>query len=194
MKLAVDIALIPPNKVLDWIININKNLKQSKDFFFLNKKNFLPHISLVMSVIDSKDLKSIKKALSSLTQKHSKIDICLSDIKVYKRQNVVVSGLKIKKSPELQALHEDILKTLKPFFSYKSNKEMFFPPINSLPNYWQLKLHRILIKKLFSPHLTLGRGTPKKIKLPYTFKTSKLALCHLGKHSTCRKILASVKL
>ncbi len=54
----------------------------------------------------------------------------------------------------------------------------------------------------FFPHITIGYGeiddysfgSRKAGSLPMRFTASKLALCHLGNHCTCRKILASAEL
>jgi hypothetical protein len=54
----------------------------------------------------------------------------------------------------------------------------------------------------FFPHITIGYGEindysfgfPQGGVPPIEFAVSKLALCHLGNHCTCRKILASAEL
>jgi hypothetical protein len=46
----------------------------------------------------------------------------------------------------------------------------------------------------FMPHITIGYGDAEEEMLPITFRASRLALCHLGNHCTCRKVLAAVNL
>jgi len=46
----------------------------------------------------------------------------------------------------------------------------------------------------FSPHITIGYGVIENGPFPVEFAASVLALCHLGNHCTCRKILASIEL
>jgi hypothetical protein len=47
----------------------------------------------------------------------------------------------------------------------------------------------------FDPHITIGYGQgPSDLSLPIPFTASQLALCHLGNHCTCRKVLAGVSL
>ena len=46
----------------------------------------------------------------------------------------------------------------------------------------------------FFPHITIGYGEINNFSFPIIFSVSKLALCHLGNHCTCRKILASTNL
>ncbi len=46
-----------------------------------------------------------------------------------------------------------------------------------------------------SPHITLGYGQAKPpFSFPVAFAAARLALCHLGNHCTCRKVLASCRL
>ena len=47
----------------------------------------------------------------------------------------------------------------------------------------------------FSPHITLGYGQVQPaFPFPAVFTVARLALCHLGNHATCRKLLAAVDL
>jgi hypothetical protein len=46
----------------------------------------------------------------------------------------------------------------------------------------------------FFPHITLGYGQTTLENLPIDFKVPKIALCQLGNHCTCRKVLASAEL
>ena len=46
----------------------------------------------------------------------------------------------------------------------------------------------------FLPHITIGYGEATDSGLPASFIASELAICHLGNHCTCRKVLWSVKL
>jgi hypothetical protein len=46
--------------------------------------------------------------------------------------------------------------------------------------------------EMFSPHITIGYGQVGTPAGPIEFRASKLALCHLGNHCTCRKVLVSV--
>lgn len=44
-------------------------------------------------------------------------------------------------------------------------------------------------KEDFLPHITLGKGTLDAKAGETSFTASRLALCHLGNHCTCRKVL-----
>ena len=44
----------------------------------------------------------------------------------------------------------------------------------------------------FFPHITIGFGATKALDLPIEFAPVRLAMCHLGNHCTCKKILTSI--
>jgi len=45
----------------------------------------------------------------------------------------------------------------------------------------------------FFPHITIGYGVvTEPMMFPMDFVAPQLALCHLGNHGTCRKVLASM--
>ena len=52
----------------------------------------------------------------------------------------------------------------------------------------------ILDKENCLPHITIGYGELSHFLFPEEFTASKLALCHLGNHCTCRRVLASFAL
>ena len=47
----------------------------------------------------------------------------------------------------------------------------------------------------FEPHITLGHGSADPGAVPriepFTFDADTVAVCHLGRHCTCRKVLRS---
>jgi hypothetical protein len=45
----------------------------------------------------------------------------------------------------------------------------------------------------FFPHITIGYGQLDDSPFTAEFTASKLALCHLGNHCTCRKVLSAAE-
>ena len=86
---------------------------------------------------------------------------------------------------------------LSPLFSYDDvTKEMFYSPptVNAVPQWWVKDFVRTKILENYHPHITLGMGVLLGLNLPISFIASRLALCHLGTHCTCKKILTEFKL
>jgi hypothetical protein len=118
----------------------------------------------------------------------------------------IVSVLLIERSGPLQNLHEKVCDAVKPFFSYNVTENMIVgeqalrlrsgqvspSTLQWIKNYPVNSSHRN-----FLPHITIGYGkltAPVAPELPSDFAVSHLALCHLGNHCTCVKILWSAEL
>ncbi|MCR4311592.1 MAG: hypothetical protein NUV54_03455 [Candidatus Taylorbacteria bacterium] len=65
-KIAVDIALLPPEEIMDLAISANKTVTNPRCVFRLNKTDVLPHLSLTQGVMDSKDMVEAKKILEEV--------------------------------------------------------------------------------------------------------------------------------
>ena len=199
MKKAIDIVLLPPEDIMDFAIRLNKPwVKGIDDEIELNKKNCLPHITLAMGLMDDSRMEEVKTIMADVAGFFSPLDLEIISVEITTRSDGrKMSGLQIKRSPELQKLHETVMDKLVPLFTYDDvAKEMFYspPPVNMVPNWWVKGFAKTAVRDKYRPHITLGMGVPEKIDLPVDFAASRLALCHLGNHCTCRKILAEFKL
>ena len=98
------------------------------------------------------------------------------------------------KSARLQKLHEAAIEKFKPLLSYDARSEYFFdvPKTEKLGEYWQSRGPEKNILDKYSPHITLGFGEKTVLKESVNFTANRIAICHLGRYSTCRKILHEV--
>lgn len=98
---------------------------------------------------------------------------------------------------ELSDIRKAVVGKLKPFLASEVAGEMFYFSGNSSRETtpW---FHGFPNAKDFFPHIATGYGEGIEIKadvkFPIKFRASTLAICHLGDHYTCRKILWSEKL
>lgn len=197
-RIAVDIVLLPSDEMTDYAIEVNRELLKTFDNkIILNKEICLPHISLAMGCIDEKDIPDIEKILRDIAEKYSfkelrVVDICAETIPAGKK----VSGFKIEKTKELQLLHEEVMQRLTPYFTYDVTTAMLFSPpeVEQATLFWIKNYPEKSSFENFSPHITIGFGETDKVKVPIKFAASKLALCHLGNHCTCRNVLVSTEL
>lgn len=196
-KVAIDIALLPSEEIRDKAIRINKQLlKNNEKLIKLHKENCLPHISLSMGCVEKKNIPKIKKRLEKLAKEFS------PNLKVTGMQVFVLpdgkktSSFEIEKTKNLQKLHEEVMKELSPYMTYDVEVSMVRAPpkVEKFTLDWVNNYPQGSAFGKFFPHITLGFGEAKKIKLPIKFKATKLTVCHLGNYCTCRKILASVDL
>jgi len=204
-EIAIDVVLLPLEEMADKAIAANKELlKQCADKIVLDKENCLPHISLAMGCIDERDIDNIEKVLRTIANQSSLGQ--LNIIGIHTGTNSAgekVSVFQIEKTEALQLLHEEVMQKLSPYFSYDVTADMVLsPPMAGESTLAWIKNYpeKSSFEK-FSPHITIGYGEINDYSFPIKLAVStarcpveKLALCHLGNHCTCRKILASVKL
>ncbi|MFH1073205.1 MAG: hypothetical protein V1743_07295 [Nanoarchaeota archaeon] len=187
-KIAIDVVLLPPEEIMERAIAINGNLKE--DPIQLNKRNCLPHISLCMGVVKEEDLPIVKKLITEIASYHSKLSLTIGRI------NREQTTFDIKKTDDLQKLHEHIMTALSPYLSYDATTRMCYspPPVVEKTVFWINNYREKSSFANYFPHITLGISNVTDKKLDIRFTASTLALCHLGNYCTCRKILHAVHL
>ena len=196
-KIAVDIVILPSDEMTDKAIEANRELTQAvAGKIILNKDNCLPHISLVMGCADEKDVGKIEQILKDIAKENLPGELKANGIYIGTNDDgEKLSLYHIEKTQVLQLLHEKVMTKLSPYFTYDVTADMLLRPseIGESTLCWiENYPHESSFEK-FSPHITIGFGTASALDLPLRFTISKLALCHLGNHCTCRKILASVE-
>lgn len=180
-------------------IGINKDFPDSeKENYVLDPKTCVPHITLLMGLIERDQLPEIADKLDGIVSNFSLLNLQIIDYKISERPDgKIASSLVFEKTAELQKIHEAIIEGMSSFFSYDNpKKEMFFSPpsVNELPISWVLGFAKNKVRENYSPHMSLGIGKTNSLSLPIQFKASKIALCHLGNYCTCRDILWSADL
>ena len=198
-KLAIDVVLLPSEQMMNEAIFINQKILQAEDRkIILNKENCFPHISLLMGCIDSKHLHEVNSLLDKIgslfTSFHLQIEASQTD---NMPDGKPVTVLNIKKNHWLQSLHQKTIEGLLPFLTFDATPEMLHDNPADIQNMTLDIINNFLENSSldkFSPHITVGLGTYPTITYQSFFTASTLALCQLGNHCTCRKILHSVTL
>ncbi len=179
-KIAVDIALLLPEDL-------------EKEISSIQTRENIPHISILMGIIDKDILPEIKKILQDYEINKTELEI----EEIYKTKLTGSVALKIKKTKELQKLHKYLVDKFKKYFIHKADKTIFYNEGVSERN---LKIAENYIKdatyKNFSPHVTLGKNINiEDIKINnLKFNPTGIAVCHIGDHCACREVLWSKKL
>ncbi len=196
-KIAVDIALLPSDEMADEVIEANRGLSQAAGGkIVLNKADCLPHISLAMGCIDEENIGEIEKILRDAAKEHFPRE--LKAVGVYIGTGTAgekVSAYYIEKTQTLQLLHEQVMNRLSPYFTYEVTADMLLTP-PAVEESTLLWIKHFAVQSSFDrfvPHITIGFGSVRALDRRIKFAPSRLALCHLGNHCTCRKILASIE-
>jgi 2'-5' RNA ligase len=197
-RIAVDVVLLPDETMADRAIEINAELvKKFGNKIVLHKENCLPHISLAMGCLEETDVASTEKVLREIAQETSLPDLKVVGIRTSENsKGETVSVFEVEKTRELQSLHEKVIDRLTLYLSSEVTEDMIYgneevagSTLLWIENYCQ----KSSFEKFF-PHITIGYGQIENHSPPETFAVSKLALCHLGNHCTCRKILLAIGL
>ncbi len=197
-KIAIDIAILPPKKITDEIIAINKKENERGNAKgALMKNDFYPHLSLAMGTIKKKDLKKVTEIITSISKNYQPLSIELT--KLYytlKNDGSKSYSLKSKKSSEIQKFHEKLMYALSSYFSYDATINELYKKENEetkAPEYINNYLREFSFEK-FDPHITLRCTEVSYNNLPIVFTASTIAIFHVGTETTCRKILFQIKL
>jgi len=198
VRKAVDIVLLPTEAMMEKTIEANKELvRKFGRKIVLNKENCLPHISLAMGCVGERDISAVEKVLKPVAEKSSLPELRV--VAVRTTTNSVgekVSVFEVEKTKELQLLHERVMDELGAYLSYNVTRDMLYRS-GEIGESTLLWIKNYLEKSSFanfSPHITIGYGEIENLSFPIKFTASKLALCHLGNHCTCRKILVSIEI
>jgi 2'-5' RNA ligase len=197
-KIAVDVVLLPSEEMTNRAIEANKKLlKQYPERIILDKEHCLPHISLDMGCMDERYLPDIEKILISIAEKYNPGRLSVIGINTMMNSlGEKVSSFEVKKTNKLLSLHRQVMRRMTPYFSYDVSVEMVLsPPKPSESTLLWIKnyLEKSAFENFF-PHITIGYGQMDDFSFTAEFTASKLTLCHLGNHCTCKKILAVVEL
>jgi len=197
-KIAVDVVLLPSEWVTNQAIEANKGLlKQYADRIILDKENCLPHISLAMGCINEEDIANIEKILLTIAEKYNPGELNIIGINTGTNSlGEKVSAFEVKKTERLLSLHKQVMRRMTPYFSYDVTAEMVLcPPIACESTLLWIKNYpeKSAFENYF-PHITIGYGQVDDFSFTAEFTASKLALCHLGNHCTCRKVFAAAEL
>lgn len=197
-QIAVDVVLIPSDQMINMAIEANRELlKNNPEKIILDREKSLPHISLAMGCIDQRKINDIEIIMREIAADFSAGLLNIEN--VHTHTNITgekVSVLQIENTNRLQWLHEKVMTSMKPYFSYDVTADMLLSDgiVGESTLQWIKNFPAESGYDNFFPHITLGYGEIKLEFLPVRFDVSKIALCHLGNHCTCRKVLAAAEL
>ncbi|MBW8040037.1 MAG: hypothetical protein FVQ85_08570 [Planctomycetes bacterium] len=195
---AVDVVLLPDEAMTDRTIEVNAELvKRFGNEIELNKDSCLPHISLAMGCIEEADIVHVEKVLEEITEETSLGNLKIVGIRISgNSKGQKASVFEVEKTKELQSLHEKVMGKLTPYLSTDVTEDMIYGgrEVAESTLLWIKNYRENSSFENFFPHVTIGYGQIENHSFPITFAPSELALCHLGNHCTCRKVIVSKKL
>ena len=191
--LAIDIVLLPEPEIAHECIAINGKLVQEcASEIVLAEDACLPHVSLAMGCMTQEALPEIATRLQ-LILKETSIEAfrCEGIGTCENSRGQFISSLQLKATPTLRTLHERVMRDLEPLLSQEVTESMLHGDDAIAPSTldWIRAYRESSSFDAFSPHITLGYGRLERTEFPSQFLARSLAVCHLGNHCTCRRIL-----
>jgi len=161
----------------------------------LDKNDCIPHISLAMGCVNRGDIARISGLLQPLAASAPKNLRMVGIQKSTSFSGEIVSVLQVERATPLQKLHEEICEMVRPFFAYDAVENMVAGGRAGQTTLQWIKDYPAKSSyDSFSPHITVGYGDLPDRVLPVDFAVSRLAICHLGNHCTCAKVLWSMEI
>jgi len=197
-KIAVDVVLLIPDEMADRAIELNRKLavRASGSQIVLNKNDCLPHLSLAMGCMEQAQLGEAESILRDVAKTFHPVRITAGEISGnVNSHGQVVSVLMAEKTEQLQELHEMVMRKFRSVLSYDVTVEMFAGPddIEATTLEWVGDYPSGAAFDNFSPHITIGYGGLSVQSISLMGGAAELAICHLGNHCTCRKVLKKVR-
>ncbi len=194
-RIAVDVVLLPDEAMTARAIDLNRRLiTDGPPEIVLSREDHLPHISLAMGCIDEADIEAIQARLGDLARRTAvKRLTVVGVVASTNARGETTSLLEVERTAELQALHEQVMEEMQPYFRYDISAAMLYDEVVAPSTLeWIRTYPQKSSYENFRPHITLGCGqAPPGLSFPISFTVERLALCHLGNHDTCRRILAT---
>ncbi|MDN7024993.1 2'-5' RNA ligase family protein [Methanoculleus sp. FWC-SCC1] len=200
--LAVDVALIPPGPVIDEAIRINRALLagNSAGEIRLGRQACIPHITVAMAAVRRENLGEVEAAVGRIARHCTPMTLTIDAIE----HSAISTGERVSAfhvlRPEIiQLFHKTVMSTVSRYTVPEAAPEMFADETVSPSSADCLRGFRERSSfAQYSPHITLGFGEIEPylpgLDFPLRFEATRVAICHLGNHCTCKEILAEFEL
>ncbi|EHQ34299.1 2'-5' RNA ligase family protein [Methanoplanus limicola] len=201
-NIAIDIVLLPPDEISRKIISYNQKLTDNSGdrSIQLNSDDCLPHISLLMGGISHDDIEPLKEAISVFSDRFLPYSASFSGFAVIETDSgTTVSGADIRRDEKILNLQNEIAAIAERYLKCVSSDMVYSDRTEEITEFTVSYSGSYINESTgenFSPHITIGHGDISRLKdlpeMPEEFICRRIAICHLGNHCTCRKILAEI--
>lgn len=200
MKISVDIVLLPPPEIMDLCFELNKEIvTRGGDITIFDREKCIPHISMLMGVIDQDELWLIIADLNYMAQEICPIDLTIEELLLIQTSLGDNNySFTLNKPDSLRQLHHTLFSKFFNRLSFDPTLDTIYPdPTPEEVTLWRIRkfAERSDFTK-FSPHITLGVGGDAELSFVWKreFITSQIGIYHLGNYCTCAKELSRIDL
>jgi 2'-5' RNA ligase len=188
LPVAIDIAILPPPEVSARAIALSAALPARESQGLLLGDDRLPHITLTQQFVPSEAVDVLLAEVDRVLSSHAPL-----------RLRVTGGGtgsssvwMSIERTPELVALHAQLMQATESIESKTGDASAFFGgDARERDVRWVREFRRESSVDHFAPHITLGHASEPPVVEPMDFVATTVAVCHLGRFCTCRRILSA---
>lgn len=193
-QIVISVALLPPDEIVDAAREANRRLWQESRFGFVFDETHLPHLTLAQLFLDASRFSDVEATVDAVARASGRLQVELLEVRAYPSpMGIPFSEWTMRLTPDLLALHEQVITGLDGLRDYSGTAEAFYGGVDAE----LVESHIRYVEQFaviaggarFRPHITLGAGT-LSMKVPFdSFRVSRMAVCHLGQYWTCRRVL-----
>lgn len=187
---AVDVAILPPPDVTARAIEFSRALavEDSPDLQLQLDAEHLPHITLTQQFIREEELETAFERVDEVLGSVPPLRVLATGA----AHSGHTLSIAIERTPELSALHEQLMEALRGFERPDGGHGAFVAGEGRLGDVLWVASYRLTSSfGAFAPHITLGHGPQAPVVEPFAFDATTVAACHLGRFCTCRRVLRS---
>lgn len=183
--LATDVAILPPPDVSARAVELSVALPQQEDTLRLGPDQ-LPHVTLVQQFVREDELPLACARIEEVLRGRAPFEVRVTGVE---RAGGTI-WMAVERTPELIALHEALMEALRGVERPGGTAAAFYEGNARVADIVWVASYRLKSSfGAFTPHITLGHGDEPPRLDPFTFQAGTIALCHLGRFCTCRRVL-----
>ena len=187
--LAVDVAVLLPDALLQPLLRLNATLLPPPDGFRFDDTH-LPHVTLAQQFIAAERLPDVVRETAAVLRGAGPLRLLPAGMS----RGRTASTVRLVPTGPLTRLHADLMDRLQPFESGPGDEAAFFSNADEAARAadveWVRQFRTQAAYGRFDPHVTLGVGPLTQLDPLRGADATRAALCRLGRFCTCRGVLA----
>jgi len=202
----LDTAIIPSSDVEKKAIELSRFFSdQGETFFTLDKKDYLPHITLYSVEYPTENLQKIFNVLKDFASSHKNFDIDLPELVMDDSEGFPGIEIRVKKTKQLDDFHREVIDVLNPLREGHLREKYKNPEyVKKFPAKSRKLMSEILQKtgyarvlEVYKPHISIAAfsaemksGEVKMSSYEATkMNVNRIGLFTMGEWGTCNKLL-----
>jgi 2'-5' RNA ligase len=184
--IALDVAVLPPADVTARAVALSAALPEAESPPLRLDAEHLPHITLMQLFARTNELDVVLSRVGDTVRAIAPLQLRVTG----GGQGTNSVSMTIEKAPPLVQLHEQVMEALRGVERPDGGTAAFFGDDVRLRDVLWVAGYRLKSSfHHFEPHITLGHGSKPPVIEPFTFQADTVAVCHLGRYCTCRRVL-----